>query len=158
MDTTHAEISKIVREVNKLISKTLSIDGIGPSEFDLIHVVRKHNGITQSEICEILGSDKGAVARQVKVLEKKGYLVKKESRIDKRCNLIYATEKANELKVSKRRIESIYYQYLLDGLNEDEKKEFSRLLEKVYLRSKSESKNKFINVKKRLEGDIYEEK
>lgn len=151
MDITKAQITKIAREVNKLAVKTLKKDGIGTSEFDLIHVVRKHNGITQAEICQILGTDKAAVAREVTSLIKRGYLTKKKNPADGRSSLVYPTEKAEELKISKRHVETAYYEYLLEALNDEEKENFSMLLDKLYLRSKEESKAGFPNITKRIE-------
>lgn len=151
MDITKAQITKIAREVNKLAVKTLKRDGIGTSEFDLIHVVRKHNGITQAEICQILGTDKAAVAREVTSLIKRGYLTKKKNPADGRSSLVYPTEKAEELKISKRHVETAYYEYLLEALNDEEKEIFSMLLNKLYLRSKEESKAGFPNITKRIE-------
>lgn len=151
MDITKAQITKIAREVNKLAVKTLKKDGIGTSEFDLIHVVRKHNGITQAEICQILGTDKAAVAREVTSLIKRGYLTKKRNPADGRSSLVYPTEKAEELKISKRHVETAYYEYLLEALNDEEKENFSMLLNKLYLRSKEESKAGFPNITKRIE-------
>ncbi len=151
MDITKAQITKIAREVNKLAVKTLKKDGIGTSEFDLIHVVRKHNGITQAEICQILGTDKAAVAREVTSLIKRGYLTKKKNPADGRSSLVYPTEKAEELKISKRHVETAYYEYLLEALNDEEKEIFSMLLNKLYLRSKEESKAGFPNITKRIE-------
>ncbi len=161
MDITKAQITKIAREVNKLAVKTLKEDGIGTSEFDLIHIVRKHNGITQSDITKILGIDKAAVARQVVRLTKKGFIIKKDNTEDKRSSLIYPTLKAEELKVSKRFVENTYYEWLLEGLKKEEKETFSLLLEKVYLRSKEESKTGFPHVNERLRkkaSDFEEEK
>ncbi len=151
MDITKVQITKIAREVNKLAVKTLKKDGIGTSEFDLIHVVRKHNGITQAEICQILGTDKAAVAREVTSLIKRGYLTKKKNPADGRSSLVYPTEKAEELKISKRHVETAYYEYLLEALNDEEKEIFSMLLNKLYLRSKEESKAGFPNITKRIE-------
>lgn len=151
MDITKAQITKIAREVNKLAVKTLKKDGIGTSEFDLIHVVRKHNGITQAEICQILRTDKAAVAREVISLIKRGYLTKKKNPADGRSSLVYPTEKAEELKISKRHVETAYYEYLLEALNDEEKEIFSMLLNKLYLRSKEESKAGFPNITKRIE-------
>lgn len=151
MDITKAQITKIAREVNKLAVKTLKKDGIGTSEFDLIHVVRKHNGITQAEICQNLGTDKAAVAREVTSLIKRGYLTKKKNPADGRSSLVYPTEKAEELKISKRHVETAYYEYLLEALNDEEKEIFSMLLNKLYLRSKEESKAGFPNITKRIE-------
>ncbi len=151
MDITKAQITKIAREVNKLAVKTLKKDGIGTSEFDLIHVVRKHSGITQAEICQILGTDKAAIAREVTSLIKRGYLTKKKNPADGRSSLVYPTEKAEELKISKRHVETAYYEYLLEALNDEEKEIFSMLLNKLYLRSKEESKAGFPNITKRIE-------
>ena len=156
MDITKAEITKIAREVNKLAVRTLKRDGIGTSEFDLIHVVRKHDGISQSNICQILGTDKAAVAREVASLVKKGYLIKKKDPDDNRSSLIYPTEKAEELKVSKRHVETAYYEYLLEGLTEQERGTCAHLLEKIYLRSKAESKAGFPNIRKIIEEQTYE--
>ena len=153
MDLTKAQITKIAREVSKLAVRTLKEDGIGTSEFDLIHVVRKHDGISQKGICEILGIDKSAVARQVASLEVKGYIYRKEDPLDKRINLIYPTSKAQELKTSKRQVETVFYEWLLEALNDNEKEEFASLLERVYLRCKEESKSNFTNVTKLLEKE-----
>ena len=76
MDITKRRITKIAREVNKLTVRTLRRDGVGSGEFDVIHAIRKNQGITQARVCEITGLDKGAVARQTANLEAKGYLVR----------------------------------------------------------------------------------
>lgn len=154
MDPSHAQIRKIAREVNKLAIKTLRQDGIGTSEFDLIHVVRKHDGISQAHICRILGTDKAAVARQVASLSKKGYLKKDINPKDGRASLIYPTKKAEELKISKRHVETAYYEYILKALSAEEKETFCFLLDKVYCRSKEESKSGFVHVRARIgEGE-----
>lgn len=46
MDITKRRITKIAREVSKFTVRTLRADGVGTSEFDFIHVVRKNPGIT----------------------------------------------------------------------------------------------------------------
>lgn len=147
MDITHAKITKIAREVGRFVVKQLRQDGVGPSEFDVIHAVRKHDGISQAEICELLGRDKGAVARQVKSLCQRGYIIRRPSRRDGRAYELFPTPKAEELKKDKRALESAYYSYLLEGLSEEEATAFAELLDKVYLRSKEESKRDFADLK-----------
>lgn len=68
MDITERKITKIAREVSKFTVRTLRAEGIGPGEFDVLHVIRKSPGITQSGVCRITGFDKGAVARLLDVL------------------------------------------------------------------------------------------
>ena len=110
MDITQRQITKIAREAGKFISQTIKEEGVGTAEFDLIHVVRKRPGITQSEICRILGADKGAVAKQTANLEAKGYLQRQSNPSDGRSQLIYPTEQTQRLKNSKAHIETLFYE------------------------------------------------
>ena len=153
MDHTNRQISKIAREVSKFTARMLKIDGIGTAEYDFIHVVRKNPGITQATIRDILALDKGAAARRAASLEAKGYLVRKANPADGRSQLLYATEKADQLKNSKTSVETLYYEFLEEALSPQENAEFCRLLNILYTRSKAESKADFPNLTHRfLEG------
>lgn len=152
MDVTQRKITKIAREVSKFTARTIKADGVGTAEFDIIHVVRKNPGITQSDICRILGADKGAVAKQTANLEAKGYLRREQNPADARSQLIFPTERAQLLKRSKARIESEFYDWLTEALDEDDRAEFARLLDVLYLRCKEESKAGFPNMAQRMEA------
>ncbi len=153
MDATKRQITKIAREVNKFTARILKLDGIGTAEYDFIHVVRKNPGITQAAIRDILTLDKGAAARRAANLEAKGYLIRKANPADGRSQLLYATEKADQLKNSKASVEALYYEYLQETLSPEENAEFCRLLNILYTRSKAESKADFPNLTHRfLEG------
>ena len=150
MDISKRQITKIAREVNKLTIRTMRESGIGSGEFDLIHLVRHNPGISQKEVSKELNMDKGATARRVANLEQKGYLVRKDNPNDKRSRLLYATEKAESLKNSKTTVEAAFYEWLLEDLSGHDKEEFIRILNLLYVRSKTESRSGFPNVKKLL--------
>lgn len=150
MDITQRKITKIAREVGKFTVRTMKADGVGTAEFDLIHVVRKNPGITQAEICRILGADKGAVAKQTANLEVKGYLRREENPTDGRSQLIFPTEQAQRLKNSKAHIETAFYEWLIEALSPEDQVEFARLLDILYLRCKAESKEGFLNMAQRI--------
>lgn len=153
MDHTNRQITKIAREVSKFTARMLKIDGIGTAEYDFIHVVRKNPGITQATIRDILSLDKGAAARRAASLEAKGYLIRKANPADGRSQLLYATEKADQLKNSKTSVETLYYEFLEEALSPQENAEFCRLLNILYTRSKAESKADFQSLTHRfLEG------
>lgn len=160
MDVTKRQITKIAREANKLVIRTMKEGGIGSGEMDLIHLVRHNPGISQKEISLQLNMDKGAVARRTARLEQKGYLVRKDNPADGRSQLLYATEKAEELKISKAAVEAAFYAWLLEGLDSAEQASFTAVLEKLYLRSKQESRSGFPHVTQRLgkkeEGEAHE--
>lgn len=158
MESEGRKISKIAREVSKFTVKTMREEGIGTAEFDLIHLIRHNPGITQAQIREQLGIDKGAAARRVARLEEKGYLVREVNEEDRRSARIYATRKAEMLKNSKVDIETCCYERMLSELTETEKKEFLMLLDKVYRISKKESREGFPNVRRTLPGRALEKR
>ena len=150
MDRTRRQLTKIAREVSKFTVRTMRAEGIGSGEFDVIHAVRKNPGITQAGVCRITGLDKGAVARQTANLEAKGYLERRDNPEDGRSRLLYATQQAENLKNSKAQIEALFYEWLLAELPEEEKAAFCQTLDKLYHRSKAESKADFVHVARLL--------
>lgn len=143
MDVTERKISKIAREAEKLVLITLKEDGVGTAEIDLIHALRHNPGCTQAKLAEILHADKAAIARRTKNLEAKGYLIRKATPTDKRSQLLFSTEKAEKLKLSKTEIEGAFYEYLTCALTREEAATFAALLDKLYVASKRESRNGF---------------
>lgn len=152
MDVTKRQMTKIAREVGKLVIRTMKETGIGSGELDLIHAVRHRPGASQREIGAQLNMDKGAVARRVVSLENKGYLVRRPSPEDGRVQMLFATEKAESLKCSKAAVETVFYDWLLEELTEEERETFAALLDRLYRRAKTESRSGFPTVSSRLEG------
>ena len=152
MDYSKRQITKIAREVSKFTVQTMKEDGIGTAEFDFIHLLRHHPELTQAQIREELKIDKGAAARQAASLEAKGYLIRKENPADGRSQLLYATEKAENPRNSKVSLEQAFYEWLLSELPEEDRNEFCRILNELYLRSKQQSRSGFPDVKKLIEG------
>ncbi|MDY2656819.1 MAG: MarR family transcriptional regulator [Candidatus Limiplasma sp.] len=153
MDITQRRISIIARGVNSFATRTMRREGIGASEFDLIHVVRCHPGITQAEVCQRLEIDKGAAARQFARLEAKGYLRRETNPADKRSRLLYATEKADELKNSRAHLEELFYEWLVEPLSVHEKEELARLLAALEPRCREEWRAGFPSVRGRLAAE-----
>lgn len=150
MDYSRRQITKIAREVSKFTVQTMKVDGIGTAEFDFIHLLRHNPGLTQAQIRETLKIDKGAAARRAAALEAKGYLIRKDNPSDGRSQLLFATEKAESLRNSKAALEEVFYNWLLSELPEEDCREFCRILNKLYLRSKKESRSGFPNVKEMI--------
>lgn len=143
MDITERKITKIAREAEKLVLVSLREDGVGTAEIDLIHALRHNPGCTQAKLAEFLNADKAAVARRTKNLEAKGYLIRKNDPDDKRSQLLYPTELAENLKSSKAEIEEKFYEFLTSSLTADEAGNFAVVLDKLYALSKTESRAGF---------------
>lgn len=143
MDITERKITKIAREAEKLVLVLLREEGVGTAEIDLIHALRHNPGCTQARLAEIIHADKAAIARRTKNLEAKGYLVRKNDPKDRRSQLLYPTESAENLKSSKAEIEASFYEYITSSLTDEEAKNFTSLLDKLYTASKTESRAGF---------------
>jgi len=152
IDITERKITKIAREAEKLVLYSLRENGVGTAEIDLIHALRHNPGCTQAKLAEILNADKAAIARRTRNLEAKGYLIRKEDPADKRSNLVFPTEKAQTLKTSKAEIESSFYAFLVSALDDKETETFAALLDKLYVKSKSESRAGFPHFKANAEA------
>ena len=151
MDQSRRQITKIAREVSKFTVKAMKAEGIGTAEFDFIHQVRHHPGIIQAQVRDALKIDKGAAARRAASLEAKGYLVRRENPNDHRSQLLFATEKAETLRNSKATVEQTFYEWLLEELTESDRDNFCRILNELYLRSKTQARAGFPDVAARLE-------
>ena len=104
-------------------------EGTGTAEFDFIHLVRHHPGITQAQLREELKIDKGSCGAPGGSLEAKGYLIRRDNPEDKRSQLLYATKRRRaENQVS---IESTFYEWLMEELDESETEHFCEMLDRL---------------------------
>ena len=157
MDITERKITKIAREAEKLVVRTLREKDVGTAEIDLIHALRHHPGCTQAVLAELLHADKAAIARRTKNLEAKGYLVRRDAPNDRRSQLLYPTEKAESLRSSKEEIEASFYEYLTAALSQEEAAAFAATLHKLYTVSKTESRAGFPHFRQAAERGTGDE-
>ena len=146
MDDTQRKITKNSQRSCQIYSPDHESRGIGTAEFDFIHLVRHKPGITQAEIRETLKIDKGAAARRAASWKQRAIWYEKPNPEDKRSQLLFATEKAEELKNSKANIEDAFYDWLIADLSEADRREFCRILDILYWKSKEERRADFTHV------------
>lgn len=149
MDETKRYITKIAREAQRYAKLRLQGTNIGTSECECLDYIRKNRGTSQEKLSSLLNIDKAAVTRMIANLERKGYVYREQDENDKRIKKVFVTEKAVEIKQLTSSIESSFYDWLLEDVNDDEKKEFLSVLNKIYIKSKMERRAKFENIKKR---------
>ena len=124
MDITERKITKIAREAEKLVLRTLRETDVGTAEIDLIHALRHNPGCTQAALAKLLH-------------------IRRDAPNDRRSQLLYPTQKAERLKASKAEIEAAFYEYLLGALTPEEAALFAAALNKIYAASKAESRAGF---------------
>lgn len=152
MEQPARKITKIAREAEHIVLLAMRGENLGTAEIDCIHAVRHHPGITQTELAQMLNTDKPAIARRTASLERKGYLRREPNPEDGRSQLLYATEQAEGLRNAKAEAESAFYDYLMAGLDEAQQTAFLDTLDALYRRSKEESRAGFPHLKAVLKG------
>lgn len=158
MEHPARKITKIAREAEHLVLLAMRGDGLGTAEIDCIHAVRHHPGITQTELAAALNTDKPAIARRTASLERKGYLRREPNPEDGRSQLLFATEQAEGLRNAKADAESAFYDYIMAELDDETRAAFLDTLDKVYMRSKEESRAGFPHLTAILEEKANESK
>lgn len=152
MEHPARKITKIAREAEHIVLLAMRGENLGTAEIDCIHAVRHHPGITQTELAQMLNTDKPAITRRTASLERKGYLRREPNPEDGRSQLLYATEQAEGLRNAKAEAESTFYDYLMAGLDEAQQTAFLDTLDALYRRSKEESRAGFPHLKAVLKG------
>lgn len=89
-------------------------------------------GLSQEDIARTVFVNKSNVARQVRVLEKLGYVERRQSPDDGRKTLIYPTQKAFEAREKIRSFYAEWREEITEGFSEEEKSELFRLTLKLY--------------------------
>ena len=149
MDITNRYITKISREAQRFARLSLQGTDLGTSEYECLHYIRKNSGVSQEKLSTFLNIDKAAVARMAVNLEKKGYLYRLQDENDKRAKKLFVTDKVIDIKNMTSSGESTFYEWLIEGIDEEKKKVFLNVLYEIYIKSKKERREHFVNIKKR---------
>ena len=104
---------------------------VSAAHWPLIWSVYRAPGRSQEEISQDICLDKSTVARSLVQLEERGYIVRIPKTEDKRCLLVYPTEKIYELVPTLRTIVSDWYEHILDGMTDEELEVFHSVLVRI---------------------------
>ena len=132
------QLGKALWALSATLNATLKENGIDlpTSQYIVMRFLYGQDGISQNRIATLLYKDAAAIKRSIDNLEKKGLV---ERRAVSRCkNNIYLTEKGRK---EKARLEQQENTSIFSCLDETEKQEFRRLLEKMSAFQKHNSKS-----------------
>ena len=89
-------ISATFRYMKIYIDKELHEYNIGSSQFQVMLILDKNDGINQESISKIISLDKANVTRAVNKLEKEGYVRREVDPNDHRAYILHLTKKGKE--------------------------------------------------------------
>ena len=77
-----------------------------------------NDGCRQHELCQVMKADKALVARNLKLLEEKGFVSRRQQGDDRRYKYLYLTPKALDLQDTMEGILKRWVEILVRGIDE----------------------------------------
>ena len=88
------------------------------SEHVTLMSLYSHDGCRQHELCKVMKADKALVARNLKLLEEKGFVSRRQQGDDRRYKYLYLTPKALDLQDTMEGILKRWVEILVRGIDE----------------------------------------
>ena len=125
------DINAIDRYLRRNRRQYMEPEGLKGIHARLIMAVSRTPGCSQDQLAKRMGFDKSTIARQLELLETKGFLTRTPSETDKRVLCVYPTEKMAAFQPGLKEAMESWEQALLSDLSEEEKSQLNTLLDKV---------------------------
>ena len=109
---------------------------IPPGRHAYVLTICREPGRTQDAIAADLCVNKSSVARVLSSFEEHGYVERRPSREDKRCLLIYPTEKMLEIYPTVREVTLRWNKLLTEGIEDGELAIFNSVLSRIEERAR----------------------
>lgn len=129
--TIHNQFSIIYRHGKMMHDRAVSQFGLTGQQMGYMKMIHDNPGISQEEIVRITRIDKGAVAKSIRDMVDKGYVVRDQNPEDKRAYCLSLTDKAEVICREGDRHCREFEKMLSEGLSEEETELFGMLLEKI---------------------------
>ena len=98
---TERQLSWLINDINKLMSRTyarkMKRHGVTEAQWRVIANVARAEGATQTQLAEILGTERAPLGRLLDRMEVAGLVERRADPQDRRINRIYLKEEAREI-------------------------------------------------------------
>lgn len=119
------------RLLNREYDRRMRDLGLTRAQWWVLAQLYFNEGITQSELADVLGMSKAALGGLLDRLEANGWLERRAHRDDRRAKCLYRTRKIEALLVRMRRVALKMTADMLAGLRREERAQLQRLLRTV---------------------------
>lgn len=113
-------IVTIHRHQQILINHHLKPYGIGSGQYVFLLIIHENQGISQKNLSELIKIDKATTAKGLKKLEENGYIYRVVSKVDKRYNELYVTDKGIDFIPKLMEILDVITEALIVGVSDEE--------------------------------------
>lgn len=125
------QIAIVYRCAMQFRERELADSGLSGHQTPYLTALYRHPGLSQEDMARQLNVNKSSVARQLALLEEKGYVERQPDPNDKRSLLLYPTEKALALEGRIYQCYAAWSQYLTQDFSEEEKAALSHLMARI---------------------------
>jgi len=135
IDDDNVNESLLIHDIARLFKKSFDRKarglGLTRSQWLTVGTLRRHAGISQSELAEKLDVEPITVARTIDRLEKSGWIERRPDAADRRVNRLYLTPRVQDVVVRMRELAMETRHEALAGLEAQEHKALVAILKKV---------------------------
>ena len=129
-------VDRYLRRYRREYMAPLGLKGIHAR---LFMAICRTPGCSQDQLAKRMWFDKSTIARQMELLEKKGFITRQPSEKDKRVMCVYPTEQMLAIQPDLKNAMEQWEATLLQDLTEEEKLQLNALLAKVRERVNKEA-------------------
>ena len=126
LNLTHCKLKQYLASMLKKRGVPLT-----PEQFILIDLLWNQGPMSQQQLADQMQKDKNSVTKLVDAIEAKGFVVRQQNSLDRRSNTIVLTEKAEQLKIGAKQKGIYILDKMLEGISEDELRNFLHTLDKL---------------------------
>lgn len=123
--------SIIYRHGKMMRARAMKEFQLSGSQMSYLRLIHMRPGISQEEIAREEKMDKGAVAKAIRDMTEKGYVIRKQNGEDKRAYRLYPAAKSEEICLKAKKHADMVDKKLMAGMTEEEIKTFGILLAKI---------------------------
>lgn len=109
----------------------IGLKDIAPSHGDILATLLEHKELPMTEIANRIHRDRSTVTALVNKLMKLGYVSSRKDPEDNRTTFVFLTQKGKELENSFKEISEKLYEIEYQGVSEEEKVIFKKILERI---------------------------
>ena len=114
----------------------ISAEDLQTTHYAFVLAICREPGRSQEELAKELCLNKSTVARNLNVLEEKGYITRNSLPLDKRQFSVYPTEKMLAVLPQIKSVSSEWMALLSDGISEEKLEIFNSVLERMECRAR----------------------
>ena len=139
MSQFSSSFNAVDRYLRRFLREYMAPYGLKGIHARLFMAICRTPGCSQDQLAKRMWFDKSTIARQMELLEKKGFVTRKPSETDKRVLCVYPTEQMLQMQPGLREAMEQWEQTVLQDLTEEEKQQLNSLLAKLRERVNKEA-------------------